>query len=619
MNRIRTVRNNKSETDINGKYWRIGMLVFSVFFALALVFFRLFSLQVVDSGTYSAMAEGQHKMKAEIEASRGEVFLNDEKELYPLAVNKQFLMAYAVPKEMENREEAAWRLAQTLGMDENFLKQKFSDQNDPFEILKKRLSDEEVAKIKELNLKGIKLMPEVYRYYPGDGLASQVVGFVGSTGDQTRGMYGVESFWENDLKGEGGLVEQERDSAGRWISVSDRDLRPAKDGVSLVLTINHAVQYEVEKILKETVEKHGAGSGSVIVMEPKTGKILAMASLPNFNPNDYSKVEDVSVFNNPVINAPYEPGSIFKPLTMAIGIDDGKVNPDTEYVDTGHVYEAGYDIKNSEEKVYGRSTMTNVLESSINTGVIYVEKLVGNQKFLEYVKRFGFGERSGIDLPAESAGNISNIEKANRNINFFTASFGQGISVTPLQIANAFSALANNGKLMKPQIVDRLLQYDGKEEKVEPQEIRQVVSEESAKLVGNMLRSVVLKGHGKRADVPGYLVGGKTGTAQVAKVGSSGYEEGLTVGSFAGYAPLQDPQFVVLVKIFDPKDVQWAESTAAPAFGKVMKFLLEYFKVQPTEDPKISPMYKTYYGEAAPAPQPVQENTDKKEEKKKKD
>lgn len=623
MRGIRSLRtSNNVRGEISGKHWRIYTLIFSVFFIALAIITRLYSLQVIANETYRNLADNQHKITAEIEARRGEVFLKEKGDTYPLAVNKQFQMLYGVPKEIENGDETARKIASVLGIEEDFLREKFSDKNDPFEIIKKKLSDDEVGRIKELNIKGAYFSPEIYRYYPGDELASQVVGFVGSNGEFTKGVYGVESFWDQELKGTSGRISQERDSGGRWISVSDRDLDPAKNGADLVLTVDHTVQYEVEKILKETMEIHDADNGSIIVMEPKTGKILAMANYPNFNPNDYSKIEDISLFNNPSVNMPYEPGSIFKPLTMAIGIDDGKISPSTEYVDTGSVSIAGYSLKNSENKVYGRQTMTQVLEESINTGVIYVEKLVGNVKFQEYVKNFGFGKKTGVDLPAEVGGNIFNIEKTNSDISFFTASFGQGISVTPIQIVNAFSAIANGGMLMKPQIVDRMIYFNGREETVQPTEIRRVVSEETAKSVGEMLRAVVINGHGKRADVPGYLVGGKTGTAQVANSGSRGYADGLTIGSFVGYAPLNDPQFVVLVKISNPKGVQWAESTAAPAFGKVMKFLLEYEKVKPTEDPTTSPMYKSLYVDTV-QPDPVQEKKivveEEKKDKKKKD
>jgi cell division protein FtsI/penicillin-binding protein 2 len=445
------------------------------------------------------------------------------------------------------------------------------------------LTDEEAQKLREENLSGIYLSPEDVRFYPAGDLASQVIGFVGSDGTETNGRYGIEAFWEKELKGETGSLFQERDNRGRWISVSDRDLKEAKDGSDLVLTIDYTLQYETEKILKETVEKHQADGGTVIIMEPSTGKILALANAPSFNPNEFGKAENMEVFLNPAVSGTYECGSVFKTITAAIGIDSGKIRPETTFTDTGVIHEAGYAIKNSDGKAYGRQTMTEVLEKSLNTGAIFIEQSIGNRMFQEYLKRFGFGERTGIELPGEVPGNVSNLNNLKRDINFFTASFGQGISVTPLQLLNAYATIANGGKLMKPQIVERIVDPSGSEKEIEPEELRRVISEEAARETGRMLRSVVVTGHGKRADVPGYLVGGKTGTAEVAKAGAKGYEEGLTIGSFAGYAPIDNPRFAILVKITNPKGVQWAESTAAPAFGKIMKFALEYYKVESTE------------------------------------
>lgn len=558
--------------------------MFLVLFIGLVIVIRLYSLQVIASRSYRFFAENQHKISQVLTPKRGEIFLKEGGgEKYPLAVNRDQQMAYMVPKEVANKDEVVEKISEILGLDREFVRGKLSDPEDMFEVLKHKLNDEEVSKIRELKMSGIYLSPESFRFYPGGELASQVIGFVGSDGEKEKGRYGLEAYFEENLKGKEGKLNQERDTGGRWISITDRQIDPAEDGISLVLTIDHTVQYEVEKILKETVEKHGADNGSVIVMEPKTGKILAMANFPNFNANDYGKTEDISLFMNTSVSLPYECGSVFKTITLAIGIDDGKIGPDSTYTDTGLVKEAGYGIKNSDEKSYGNQTMTQVLEKSLNTGVIHVEKLVGNKKFTEYIKRFGFGEKSGIDLPSESAGNIKNLEALRRNIQFFTASFGQGITVTPLQLINAYSAIANKGMLMKPQIVEKIIHSDGRTEEVGPQEIRKVISEDSARKISEMLRSVVVNGHGKRADVPGYLVGGKTGTAQVAKSDSKGYEDDITIGSFAGYAPTDDPQFAVLIKIYHPKDVQWAESSAAPAFGRIMKFLLEYYKVEPTE------------------------------------
>jgi len=468
-------------------------------------------------------------------------------------------------------------------MEKSEIEEKLSDSDDMFEVVKRKISQEEADKIKKLNLKGVKITTENFRYYPGEELASHIVGFIGSDGEKLRGMYGIESAWENELKGENGKLSQERDNRGRWISIIDRDLIPAEDGFDLILTIDEAVQYEVEKILKEAMEKHRADSGSIIVQDSKTGKILAMTNYPDFNPNEFGKVEDMSAFINSSVSSAYETGSVFKTITLATGIDTGVISPSTTYVDTGIVHEAGYSIENSDFKSYGEQTMTEVLEKSLNTGVIFVEKLVGNKRFAEYVERFGFGNSSGIELPGEASGNIKNLEKINRDIQFFTASYGHGITATPLQLANAYSAIANNGKLMKPQIVDKIIYNNGDEKITEPEEIRQVIKSDTAKQMLEMLGSVVENGHGKRAGVLGYKVGGKTGTAQVAKSGEKGYEENITIGSFAGIAPINDPKFTVIVKIANPKDVLWAESSAAPAFGKVMNFLLNYYNVAPTE------------------------------------
>ncbi len=619
MNKTKTIKQKMPYADCGENNWRIYCLIFFIFFTAFCILAKLFVLQVNRHSTYLELAENQHKSTTKLLAKRGEVFLQDENQLYPIAVNQELQMAYAVPKEIENVNEASEKLSDILGLDKDFIKDKLSsDPNDMFEILKHKLSDDEVRKIQEAKIAGVYFLGESFRYYPAKELAAQVIGFVGSDGEQQRGMYGLEAYWEKKLCGESGSLSQESDSRGRWIPMSERKLQEKKDGPDLILTINHTVQFEVEKILKEAVEGFRADSGTIIVMDPKTGKILAMANQPSFNPNEFSKTEDISRFVNSAVSQPYESGSVFKAFTVATGIDSGKINPDTTYTDTGVVKEAGYSIHNSDMKANGVQTMTQVLEKSLNTGVIYIEKLVGNKKFADYIQRFGFGEKSGIELPGEVPGNIKNLNNPKITINFFTASFGQGISVTPLQLISGYAVFANKGVLMKPQIVDRLRYSDGHEEEIKPEEVRQVISESTAEQISKMLRSVVVEGHGKRADVPGYLVGGKTGTAQIAKSGSKGYEEGMNIGSFAGYAPIDDPKFVVLVKIVNPRDVQWAESSAAPAFGQVMKFLLKYYKVSPTENPESSPLAKMAPIQWPPnqvVSQPVNQATEKNDKK----
>ena len=566
---------------------RIRMLSLLIFFIGLAVFGRLYFLQIISHDKWVALAETQHNASTELAADRGEIYIHDgENGRYPLAVNRDYKMVYVVPKDIVEKDTVALRLAQALGIDATVVRDKLNGPDDPFEIIKKHLSDDEVNRVTDLHLKGVGLLPEKYRYYPGGELASQVVGFASLGERGGAGGYGIEASFDEALRGQTGTVLQEKDASGRWIPLSDRAVTKAEDGESLLLTLDRVIQYETEKILKDSVERYQADRATAIVMDPKTGNILSMASYPQFDPNNYSKVDDYSLFLNPAVSVTYEPGSIMKPITMAMGIEEAKVNPNTEFVDSGAIKEADYTIKNSEEKVYGRVNMNTVLEQSINTGAIYVEKLLGNHLFGDYLRRFGFGERTGMGLPAELAGTLRSLANERATINFFTASFGQGITATPLQLVTAYAALANGGHLMRPNIIDSIIHTDGSKEKTLPEEIRRVISDETSRTLGQMLRRVVVYGHGKRADVPGYLVGGKTGTAQVAKTDGKGYQANVSIGSFVGYAPIEDPRFVVLVKLENPKNVEWAESSAAPTFGQIMKFLLEYARIKPTESTK---------------------------------
>ncbi len=544
---------------------------------------QLYRIQVRDHTLWSDQAKKQRLSTFDLKAERGEIFLHDNGEPYPLAVNREYMAAYVVPREVQDAKEVARELSAILGKDESEILLKLSDPTDPFEMIKRRLSDDEVGRIRTLSLKGVSLLPEKYRYYPAGSLASHVVGFAGLGEQGGAGGYGVEASFDSELKGKPARVHEERDAGGRWISLSNSRSDVPDHGDILTLTIDRVIQHETEKVVQEYREKHGADSMTALVMDPITGKILAMANAPDFDPNKYAETEDYGLFLNPAVSSTYEPGSIMKPIAMAIGIDEKKVSPTTEYVDTGSVTESGYTVKNSEEKVYGRSTMTRVLEDSINTGMIFVERSVGHKVFAERLRRFGFGEKTGVKLPAESGGDLHNLNDFRIGIQFYTAAYGQGITVTPLQMVSAYAALANGGILMRPQIVESIGHADGEVEMIQPEEIRRVISKETSEAIGHMLRSVVVNGHGKRADVPGYEVVGKTGTAQVAKTDGGGYEEGKTIGSFAGYAPRENPRFVVLMKVDNPKDVQWAESSAAPAFSQLMRFLLEYARIEPTE------------------------------------
>lgn len=574
------------EKRIEGGAARARLLVFFVLLGAGIILFRLFVIQCMDYEKWERIAMGQHETNRALQAKRGELFFHDHGGRYAVAVNRDEAYVFIVPRDIEDPQVMSEALSNILGIEKEDIRRKTERKDDPFEMLKKKISEDEVLRIQALQMKGVSIGFETNRYYPGGEFAASLIGFVGERQDgnhDEEGKYGLESAFNESLQGKNGNLQEERDSAGRWISLTDRVMSPAQNGDDYVLTIDRTVQFEAERILRDSIEQYAADGGTIVVMEPKTGDILAMATLPQFDPNAFGEVKSYELFLNGATSVGYEPGSVMKPLTMAMGIEEGKVNPNTEYVDTGDVFEAGYHLKNAEGKVYGRSSMYRVLDESINTGVIFVERAVGNALFREYVKNFGFGEKAGFGFPGEVSGNIRNMDDARRNINFFNIAFGQGMTATPLQLVRAYATLGNGGILMKPRLVDTIIHSDGREEMIPPESVRRVVSEDTARIMGDMLRSVVVNGHGKRADVPGYLVGGKTGTAQVAKSNEKGYDENLSIGSFVGYAPIGDPKFAISVKFDNPKNVEWAESSAAPVFGKMMKFLLEYYRIEPTE------------------------------------
>ncbi len=564
---------------------RINSLSFFVLILFGIVFFRLYTLQVKSYAHYKDLADKQHFSHLTLEPKRGEIYLSEESGMVSVATNKELFNIYAIPDNItkEDAELLSYKISEILGLEKDFIHAKLSKENDVYERLKRNASESEVSRIKELNHKGIKIEEETSRYYPNKSLAAQIVGFEGFKEDKKLGLYGIEKQYNNLLSGKSGWLRQEKDAGSRWISVGERLINPAQNGSDLILSLDHPVQFKSELTLKNAVKKHRADGGRIIIMNPHNGDIIAMAQEPTFDLNEYSKAEDPSVYMNSNISSVYECGSIFKTFTMAAGLNEGVIKPDDTYIDTGSVSISGYTIKNSEEKVYGRSTMSEIMENSINTGVIHIEKKVGNSKFLKYVEEFGFGKETGIDLPGELSGNISNL-KTNRDIEYYTASFGQGITVTPLQVATAYSVIANGGDLIKPRIIKARLDANGEKKEVKEEKKDRIISQIVANQTALMLGNNVVNGHGKPAAVPGYRVAGKTGTAQIADKEKGGYIEGATIGSFAGFAPIDNPQFVILVVIDNPKDVKWAESTAGPVFGEMAKFLFEHYGIKPTEE-----------------------------------
>lgn len=550
---------------------------------LALIVVRLFSLQILQHGFYQALAEGQHSLYEQLFPTRGRIFATERgsTQLFPLATNEPLKLVYANPSRItDDPAIMAERLEPILGVDRETLRERLSKTNDRYEPLKHAVREAEVKKIRELGYAGIEFSDELVRLYPEGRAGSQVLGFLGFEGDQRKGQYGIEGAFDQELAGEVGHLAAERDAAGRWIATGSRSIEPAKDGDDIVLTIDRAIQHEACTKLDQAVQKHGADGGSVVVLDPTTGAVLAMCGSPDFDPNEYAKTEDPSAFLNPAIFAQYEPGSIMKPTTMAAALDLGKVTPSTTYTDEGSVTIGKYTIKNSDAKAHGVQTMTQVLEQSLNTGAIFAMRQVGPRAFESYLQKFGFGKKTGIELQGEAAGDVSAL-KDGKEIYAATGSYGQGLTVTPLQLTAAFGAIANRGVLMKPHIVKEIRHPDGTKTETQPTEVRNVISPQTATTLSAMLVNVVRNGHGKRAGVVGYYIAGKTGTAQVPKQDGPGYEPNITIGSFGGFGPVEDPAFVMVVRIDRPRDVQFAESSAAPLFGEIAEFILQYFDLPP--------------------------------------
>lgn len=585
MSRYKSRNSAKSQTKDSVsnrlKILRIGLCLFA-----GIIAFRLFTLQVIQGGFYSALASGQHRLYEELIPERGTVYIQDLKdgEIYPAATNVDMAFIYADPRHIEDPDDVAEDVGLILGYsDEEIeaLEERLDQPEDPYEPIEQHVSEALLQEILALEYTGIGFIREPRRTYPEEGIGGHVLGFLGSNEDGSlSGRYGIEGHYEETLAGNYGYLESERDPYGRFIAIGDVAYEAAVDGADVVLTIDRNIQYTACSLLDNAVRRHSADGGSVVILNPNTGAVLAMCGSPDFDPNVYNEVSDITAYNNPVIFNAYEPGSIFKPITMSAALDSGSVTPSSTYVDEGVVQIDGFDIKNSDEEAHGQQTMTEVLEKSLNTGMIFAMREMGRDVFADYIELFDFGAISGIELDTEVAGTVASLDEY-AEVYAVTASYGQGITVTTLQMAKAFAALANGGILLEPYIVDEIRHANGRVQEVEPLSIREVISDQTSRLISAMLISVVENGHGTRAGVDGYYIAGKTGTAQVARTDGVGYESGKTIGSFAGYGPVGDPKFAMVVRIDHPKDVPWAESTAAPLFGEIADFLLRYFEVPP--------------------------------------
>ncbi len=572
--------NEENNNDYSGK--RISSLFFGLIIIALIIGVRLFQIAVLENKSYLAQAESQHKVIEEVPAHRGKIYAQsyNSNDKFEMAANLSFYALVVVPKQILNKEEAAAGIAQILGVGKNEILEKIKGNEAYIPPLAHKLSFEQAEAMEKKDLKGIYLAPEEWRYYPEGKLAAPLIGYVDTEG---KGNYGLEGYYNQELEGDSGAFFAEKDVKGRYIQISAKS--DPQDGSDLILSIDRSVQYFAENLIAKSVAKYGAKGGEIIIVDPKTFEIIAMAADKSFDPNNYAKEaqeKTVNVFANPNTASTYEPGSVLKVMTMAAGLDSGTVTAATEETFPAYVEVQGYKIWAWDKKAHGRENMTQVLETSNNVGAVFVQQRMGKSTFYDYFSgRFGFGEKMGIDLDSESPGKLEPLRQM-QDVEAATIAFGQGIATTPLQVVLSFAAIANNGKMLEPHLVKQMIKHQGEKEEVkdiQPKFVRQVVSAETAKIVKEMMESVVLYGYGKEAQVPGYTIAGKTGTAQIPVPG--GYAEDKTIHSFVGMAPADNPKFVVLVKLDEPATSPWASYTATSVFSEMASYLFKYYQIPP--------------------------------------
>ena len=508
---------------------------------------RLYYIQIVKGEHYKAWAQGLQEFSQEPAVERGEIFFRGGE---PLVINKNFTFAYASPPNVRDVPSTAKKLAAILNLDEKDVLTRLEKET-LYSSLKERLSDDEIKGIKEANLDGIYLRERKERFYPQGFLAAQVVGFMR---EGSQGQYGIEEYYDEELS----------------------------QGKDLTLNLDYNIQYSAEQLIASAQRDLRTQDAEAVVMDPRNGEVLAMAKTPNFDPNNYkefaNKPETVKLFNNDSCQELFEPGSVFKPFTMSSALNEGKVTPDTKYIDNGIVIIGGYKVLNYGERSYGEQTMTQVLEKSINTGSVFAKNQLGNEAFMKYLEAFGFFEPTGIDIGETYSSNKE--FKKGYDINYATAAFGQGIQITSMQLMRGYCALANGGWLVRPSVVKN------ERAPADPSKRRQVISSETSDTIKKMLVSVIENGYSKKARIPGYYIAGKTGTAQLTwgfyGIDRKGYSD-QTMQSFIGFFPAYDPQFLVLIKLNAPQ-AKTAEYSALPIFHELSRQILYLYQVPPDFD-----------------------------------
>jgi len=564
-------------------------LLLVVFFVIGFIFsVRLFQIQILKHDYYTNIASGQHNFDKEIIQNRGEIFMHGfkDEDLVPVVTNRQLSLVYAVPSQVDRPQNIAETMARLFETDEEKIEllqqqiyEKVKKENDPYEPLQHKVDYKTVEQIQLHNFNGIYFEDQWERYYPEKEACAHISGFWGYGQQGRLGQYGIEGLFDRELQGRKGFLSAAKDIYGRIIPIDIGSQTEAEDGNNIVLTIDKVIQSKAYEIIKQATVDYGAVDGSIIVMNPITGAVKAMANFPSFDPNNYGDIDSIEILSDKNISLSYEPGSVFKIITMAAGLDSEAVEVDDTFFDAGSIKIGEHTIRNADNEKFGKINMTEILENSVNTGAVNIALKTGRKTFLDYVTEFGFGQAIGHGFFNQSAGDISSLNNRG-DIYLATASYGQGITITPLQMATAMSTVVNGGYSVTPSLIEYIETPDKQRLYMAPEPTKNVISPDTSMVLKAMLVSVVKNGHGSQAQVPGYYIGGKTGTAEIAHPDSPGYSD-ENIHSFAGFGPMSSPKFVIMVKLTKPKWGRFSAVTAAPTFAKMASFLLQYYQIPP--------------------------------------
>lgn len=563
--------------------FRIRVLTVFMVLIASVLMARLYFVQIIQGDIFSERADRQYVRPNQNLYDRGSIFFEDkEGRLVSGATLKSGFTVAINPKVLKDPKDTYEKLNTILPVDKETFFLRSGKIDDPYEEISKKVASSTAMKIAELDIDGLNIYKERWRYYPGDTLSAHTLGFVGFSGDTLAGRYGLERYYEDVLNREDtslyvNFFAEIFANLNRSIFTN----RGAQRAGDIVTTLEPSVQLLLEDQLSKINEKWNSRQSAGVIINPVTGAIYSLAVYPTFNTNSFETEANNEIFINPIVENVYEMGSIMKPLTIAAGLDSGAITANTTYYDYGTLELNGYTISNFDGKGRGRVSIQEVLSQSLNTGVAFTVREMGNEVFREYMLQFGIGEETGIDLPNEGAGLVSNLDSP-RDLEYATASFGQGIATTPIGTVRALSSLGNGGTLITPHIAKQIKYKSGLSKNISWSEGDRVISEETSEEITRILVHVVdnalLGGTVKK---PSYSIAAKTGTAQIAKVDGRGYYEDRFLHSFFGYFPAYDPQFLIFLFTIEPKEVRYASQTLTHPFMDITSFLINYYEIPP--------------------------------------